>query len=63
MTVDIALDFSREILLGSNFYSFFQKKSDFDILDFLASLKEKFLIGRENNLIFNRKINGEYYEK
>jgi hypothetical protein len=55
MIVDIALDFSREILLASGFHSFFQERNDFDIVDFLVFLKEKFLIGRENNLIFNTK--------
>lgn len=55
IALDISLDYAKEILMTSNFNYFFIKTSQFDILDFLLFLKEKFIMDRDSNLLFNKK--------
>lgn len=55
ITLDISLDYAKEILMTSNFNYFFSETSQFDILNFLLFLKEKFIMDRDSNLLFNKK--------
>lgn len=55
ITFDISLDYAKEILMTSNFNYFFSKTNQFDMVNFLLFLKEKFIMNRENNLLFNEK--------